>query len=223
MHAMVVAAGDPDPRDAALLEAADLLIAVDRGAVWLTAQGRRPDLLVGDLDSVPTQLVEQLAAAGVEIDRRPVAKDASDTELAIERAVAAGATRIVLLGALGGRRLDHELANLLLVADPHWRGLAADLRIVRGGTTVRALHGGETLALEGAAGEIVTLLPIAGDAQGVRTVGLRFPLAGEPLRLGRSRGLSNQIVAAPASVSLERGTLMVIETEGGDTDELDST
>jgi Thiamin pyrophosphokinase, vitamin B1 binding domain. len=70
----------------------------------------------------------------------------------------------------------------------------------------------------------VTLLPIAGDAQAVRTVGLRFPLAGEPLmRLGRSRGLSNQIVAAPASVSLERGTLMVIETEGGDTDELDST
>ncbi len=211
MQAMVVAAGDPDPRDAALLEAADLLIAVDRGAAWLTALSRRPDLLVGDLDSVSTQLVEQLAAAGVEIDRRPVDKDASDTELAIERAVAAGATRIVLLGALGGRRLDHELANLLLLADPRWRGLVADLRIVRGGTTVRALHGGETLALEGAAGEIVTLLPIAGDAEGVRTVGLRFPLAGEPLRLGRPRGLSNQIVATPASVSLERGTLIVIE------------
>jgi thiamine pyrophosphokinase len=208
---MVVAAGDTDLEDGALLEGADLLIAVDRGAAWLAAHSRPPDVLVGDLDSLPAPLVEQLAAAGVEIDRHPVDKDASDTELAIERAVAAGATRIVLLGALGGRRIDHELANLLLLADPRWRDVVSDLRIVRGGTTVRALHGGGTLALEGAAGEVVTLLPVAGDAEGVRTVGLRFPLAGDRLPLGRSRGLSNRIVDAPASVSLERGTLMVIE------------
>ena len=211
MQAMVVAAGDTDLEDAALLEGADLLIAVDRGAAWLAAHSRPPDVLVGDLDSLPAPLVEQLAAAGVEIDRHPVDKDASDTELAIERAVAAGATRIVLLGALGGRRIDHELANLLLLADPRWRDLVSDLRIVRGGTTVRALHGGGMLALEGAAGEVVTLLPVAADAEGVRTVGLRFPLAGERLPLGRSRGLSNRIVDAPASVSLERGTLIVIE------------
>jgi thiamine pyrophosphokinase len=204
MQAMVIAAGDPDPRDAALLDGADLLIAVDRGAVWLNAVSRRPDLLVGDLDSVPDALVARLAAAGVEIDRRPVDKDASDTELAIERAAAMGATRVVLLGALRGQRLDHELANLLLLADP---------RIVRGTTTVRALHGGGALALEGATGTTVTLLPVAGDADGVRTVGLRFPLAGEQLMLGRTRGLSNRIVAAPASVSLERGTLIVIEQD----------
>ncbi len=211
MQAMVVAAGDTDPDDAALLDGADLLIAVDRGAVWLTAHSHRPGLLVGDLDSLPALLVEQLAAAGVKIDRHPVDKDASDTELAIERAVAEGATRIVLLGALGGQRIDHELANLLLLADPRWRDLVADMRIVRGCTTVRALHGGGALALEGAAGEVVTLLPVAADAEGVRTVGLRFPLAGESLRIGRSRGLSNRIVTAPASVSLERGTLIVIE------------
>jgi len=211
MQAIVVAAGDTDPDDAALLDGADLLIGVDRGAAWLTAHAYRPDLLVGDLDSLPAPLLEQLAAAGVEIDRHPVDKDASDTELAIERAVVAGATRIVLLGALGGRRIDHELANLLLLADPRWPDLVADLRIVRSGTTVRALHGGGTLALEGAAGEVVTLLPVGADAEGVRTVGLRFPLAGEPLRLGRARGLSNRIATTPASVSLERGTLIVIE------------
>ena len=223
MQAMVVAAGDLDPSDATLVESAELLIAVDRGAVWLAARSLRPDLLVGDLDSVPEDVVSRLATAGVEVDRRAVDKDASDTELAIERAVDAGATRITLLGALGGRRLDHELANLLLLADPRWRGTAVDLRIVRGGTTVRALHGGDSLVLEGATGETVTLLPIGADAHGVRTAGLRFPLAGESLEIGRSRGLSNQIVATPASVSLAGGTLIVIETEGGDTDELHST
>ena len=211
MQAMVVAAGDPDPRDATLLAAADLVIAVDRGALWLDARSHRPDLLIGDLDSVPDDLVERLIAAGVPIDRRAVDKDASDTELAIERAVAAGADRVVLLGALGGPRLDHELANLLLLADPRWRGVTADLRIVRGGTKVRALHGEGTLALEGVAGDTVTLLPVSGDAEGVRTRGLRYPLAGERLRIGRTRGLSNRIVETPASVSLENGTLIVIE------------
>ncbi len=211
MQAMVVAAGDPDPRDAALLDSADLLIAVDRGAVWLSDLQRRPDLLVGDLDSVPGGLVAGLRSAGVEIDRHPADKDASDTELAIHRAVAMGATRVTLLGALGGQRLDHELANLLLLADPGWRGRLADLRIVRGGTTARALHGGATLALEGVIGTTVTLLPVGGDVSGVRTTGLRFPLDGEALGLGRTRGLSNRIVAIPASVSLERGTLIVIE------------
>ena len=223
MKAIVVAAGDLDPSDATLIESAELLVAVDRGAVWLAARSLRPDLLVGDLDSVPEDVVSRLATAGVEVDRRAVDKDASDTELAIERAVGAGATRITLLGALGGRRLDHELANLLLLADPRWRVAGVDLRIVRDGTTVRALHGGDSLALEGATGETVTLLPIGGPAHGVRTIGLRFPLAGESLDFGRSRGLSNQIVASPASVSLAGGTLIVIETEGGDTDELHST
>ncbi len=223
MKAIVVAAGDLDPSDATLIESAELLVAVDRGAVWLAARSLRPDLLVGDLDSVPEDVVSRLATAGVEIDRRAVDKDASDTELAIERAVDAGATRITLLGALGGRRLDHELANLLLLADPRWRVAGVDLRIVRDGTTVRALHGGDSLALEGATGETITLLPIGGPAHGVRTIGLRFPLAGESLEIGRSRGLSNQIVATPASVSLAGGTLIVIETEGGDTDELHST
>jgi thiamine pyrophosphokinase len=211
MQAMVVAAGDPDPRDAALLDSADLLIAVDRGAVWLSDLQRRPDLLVGDLDSVPEGLVAGLGSAGAEIDRYSADKDASDTELAIHRAVAMGATRVTLLGALGGQRLDHELANLLLLADPRWRSRLADLRIVRGGTTARALHGGATLALEGVIGTTVTLLPVGGDVSGVRTTGLRFPLDGEALGLGRTRGLSNRIVAIPASVSLERGTLIVIE------------
>jgi thiamine pyrophosphokinase len=117
----------------------------------------------------------------------------------------------VIIGALGGERLDHQLANLLLLGDPAWR--AHQLRIVSGTTTVRAVHGGDSLTLDGAAGDIVTLLSVDGDAVGVRTHGLRFPLDGETLQLGRSLGLSNSVEHAPASVSLERGTLLIIETQ----------
>jgi thiamine pyrophosphokinase len=209
VKAIVVAGGNAAPEDAVLLPGADLVIAADSGAHWLEESGVPPDLVIGDMDSIDPDLLDRLAAGGTEVERHPADKEASDLELAISRAAAAGADEIVILGALRGERLDHELANLLLLVDSEWD--AIDLRVVRGGTTVRSLRGGSHRELGGAAGDLVTLLPV-GDATGVRTIGLRYPLVGETLRAGRSRGLSNEVEHAPASVSLEGGTLLIIET-----------
>lgn len=211
--AVVVASGDLVAGDELHLASADLVVAADGGAQSLERLGRRPDIVVGDLDSIDPDLLERLRASGVPIERHPADKDASDAELAIERAQALGARRIVLLGAAGGDRLDHELANVLLVADRRYAGL--DLRLARGRAVLRALHDGAGLELDARIGDGVTLLPVAGDAHGVRTAGLRWPLDGETLAFGRSRGLSNEVVATPASVQLERGTLLVVTTHGG--------
>ncbi len=208
MRFTVVASGDLADGDERWLDGATV-IAADAGATSLDRLGRTPDRLVGDLDSISDELLARLAAAGVAIDRHAADKDASDTELALEAAIAAGATRIVVLGATGGRRLDHELANVLLLADPALG--ARDVRIVHGPTTVRVLRDGGRLELEGSAGDLVTLLPVGGDAIGVRIDGVRWPLADATLRLGRSRGLSNEVVEPRASVSLERGSLLVVE------------
>jgi thiamine pyrophosphokinase len=210
MKVVVVASGRLDAIDVAHLDDADLVVAADGGAELLDALGRRPDVLVGDFDSVSPALAERLEAAGVGVEHHPADKERSDTELALEAAVARGATEIVLLGAIGGDRLDHELANILLLADPGMAG--RDVRIASRSSTARVLCGGERLALAGSAGDLVSLLPIGGNASGVTTDGLRWPLEVATLGLGRSRGLSNQIVAAPASVSLEHGTLLVVET-----------
>ena len=215
MRAVVVAGGELDPVDVALLDGADLVVAADAGALTLDRLGARPDVLVGDLDSIDAESVGRIRAGGTRVERHPTDKDASDTELAVEEAAAAGAERIEILAALGGSRLDHELATLLLLADPAWRD--RDLRIVRGGITVRALRAGERLELLGGTGDTVSLLPVGGDAGGVRTRGLRWPLTGETLRLGRSRGLSNEIVAAPASVEVGSGTLLLVEITAGGT------
>jgi thiamine pyrophosphokinase len=218
VKALVVAGGRPDDADLAQLETADLVIAADAGAHWLVAHGRRPDLLVGDLDSIEASLVEELAAAGTQVERHPSEKDASDAELALERAVAVGADRVVLVGALGGPRLDHELANLLLLADSIWDRELDELRIVRGTTVVRAARPARPLRLEAGPGSTVTLIPVGGDAEGVVTTGLRYALSGDRLRLGRSRGLSNVVEQPPASVTVGKGSLLVIETppEGGE-------
>lgn len=210
MRIVVVASGALAPGDERCLDGADLVIAADGGAGSLARLGRRPDRLVGDLDSADPALVERLEATGTRVDRHPMDKDSSDTELAVHAARAEGAHAIDLIGATGGDRLDHELANLLLLADPAFAG--AELRAVVGGTTVRAARGGQTLALRGVPGDLVTLLPIGGDASGVTTSGLRWELEAATLRLGRSRGLSNVIVEAGASVRLADGVLLVVET-----------
>jgi thiamine pyrophosphokinase len=214
MKVVVVASGELDVSDAAWLDDADLVIAADGGAASLDRLGRTPDVLVGDLDSIDPTLVARLAVAGTTVERHPVDKEASDTELAVELAIGAGARSVVVLGAMGGSRLDHELANLLLLADPALAG--HDVRAVRGSTLVRAVHDGERLELNGSPGELVTLLPVGGDALGVTTEGLRWPLTRARLRMGRSRGLSNEVVASPTSVRITNGTLLVVEaTPGG--------
>jgi thiamine pyrophosphokinase len=210
MKVVVVASGELEASDVAWLNDAELVIAADGGAGSLDRLGRAPDLLVGDLDSIDPRLVERLEAAGTRIHRHPIDKEASDTELAVEEAFEAGAAEVVMLGAMGGARLDHELANLLVLADPALAG--RQVRVVRGDTQVRGLHAGDRLVLSGSAGDLVTLLPVGGDAAGVTTEGLQWTLDGATLRMGRSRGLSNEVVSSPASVRLTEGTLLVVET-----------
>jgi thiamine pyrophosphokinase len=209
MLVAVVASGELAADDVRWLDRAGLVVGADGGASSLDRLGRHPDLLVGDLDSVEPALVSRLEDAGLPVQRHPADKDATDTELAVRAAVDAGATEVVLLGALGGDRLDHELANLLLLVDPEL--LSVPARIVRGPTTVRGLRTG-TLGLDAAVGDLVSLLPVGGDAVGVTTEGLRWPLHAATLRIGRSRGISNEIVSVPASVALEGGSLLVVET-----------
>jgi thiamine pyrophosphokinase len=210
MRVVVVASGDLGAVDVRWLDAADLVIAADGGSVTLDTLGRRPDRLIGDLDSTDAALVERLEAAGVPVDRHPADKEATDLELALRAAIAAGAFEVVILGGLGGSRFDHELANLLLLADPQLDGI--DARIVHGPTTVRVLRPGAPLVLAGASGDLVSLLPIGGDTTGVTTAGLRWALTDATLRLGATRGISNEIISTPASVSVARGLLVVIET-----------
>ena len=124
--ALVVADGDVPRR--AVLDAAwpgwadevGLIVAADGGWDKAAAIGLVPDLLVGDADSLAEERFAELAAAGVPIERSPVAKDESDTELAILAALRRGATHVTVLGALGGKRFDHALANvgLLGLTDP---------------------------------------------------------------------------------------------------------
>ncbi|HEY6540469.1 MAG TPA: thiamine diphosphokinase [Ktedonobacteraceae bacterium] len=210
MRVVIFAGGTYRPGTASqkALASADMVIAADSGAATALRLGHVPAYIVGDFDSLNAQLVEQLRARGSQIISASVEKDETDTELAVQLAIEQGATHITLLGALGGDRFDHTIANVLLLAGFD----TIPIQIIDGPSTCWLLRGPGHTSIEGQVGDLLSLLPLTADANGIRTHGLYYPLNGETLRFGKPRGVSNMISGEQAEVSLEGGMLLVIHT-----------
>lgn len=190
----------------------DLVIAADSGLDRSLALGVQPDVLVGDLDSASRQALDIARHGLSEIEAHAPAKDQTDLELALRRAVGEGATEIVVFGG-GGGRADHWLANLAVMAATARRGVS--VRGQMGGCSVRAVVPGDPYVEELRQGELVSLLPMGGDARGVVTEGLAYRLEGDDLKWGGSRGVSNVACGGEARVQIDGGVLLVI-CPGGD-------
>jgi thiamine pyrophosphokinase len=215
-YALIVADGDVDVVLLAELAATTerpWMVAVDGGAARVLDAGLRPDIVVGDFDSLSAAETERLDSLGIE--RRVAArdKDESDMELGLLAALDAGATRITMLGALGVIRPEHSVANLLLLADPRLDGL--DVAIAGRGSRIRRIGtaaGPGGVDIDGEPSDFVSLFALGGAVEGVTTTGLRFGLVNATLPLGPSRGLSNELLGRGARVTSRRGCLLVIHT-----------
>lgn len=183
----------------------DFIIAADGGARHCFERHISPDIVIGDLDSLSTDDVTRLKTDGVEIITFPAHKDFTDLELALLKALELDADEILLLGALGAR-WDQTIANLLLPA----AYASACIRLLDGLQEISFLRGGEKLEIAGTPGDTVSLIPLAGDAQGITTHNLEYLLSDGSLVFGSSRGVSNVLTAERATVSLRQGTLMCV-------------
>ena len=211
MHVVIFAGGALRPGKAfyAAISSADMFIAADSGAATALQFGFIPRIVVGDFDSLDGLLLEDLGKRGSEIRRAAVEKDETDTELAVQVAIDEGATRITLVGALGGARFDHTMANILLLAG--FEGVP--ITLVDGPSMCWLVRGPGSSAIDGQVGDLVSLLPLTSDASGVRAKGLYYALKGETLSFGKPRGVSNVLIEEHAEVSVEGGVLLVIYTD----------
>ena len=181
------------------------VVAADGGADAALALGLGVDLAIGDFDSISAAGLAALERAGTRIERHPAAKDATDLELALDAALAAEPRRILLVGAAGGR-LDHLLSSLELLASSRYAHVELDAQL--GAARVHVIRQARTLA--GTPGELLSLHALHGAATAVTTEGLEYPLAGETLEPGSSRGVSNVFAASEARVTLESGVLLAV-------------
>jgi thiamine pyrophosphokinase len=173
----------------------DVVIAADGGAL----AAPRIDLLVGDLDSL------RAGVTASSVERHPEQKDASDLELALDAALRYEPERVLVVGGAAGR-LDHLLGVMLLLGSDRYSAVEIDAGL--GAACVHVVR--RRRVLRGSAGETISLFALHGPADGVRTSGLAYPLDGETLEPGSSRGLSNTFAAAEATIELVAGVLLAV-------------
>ncbi len=187
---------------------ADHVLAVDSGLHLARSHGWQVDRVVGDMDSVEPAALMAAANGGAELVRHPVDKDATDLELALDLLLDDGIGHVVVVAADAGR-MDHLVGGLLTLCATRFAPLR--LRAWLGGVLVVPVH--DRASIEGPVGQVVSLLPVHGPAIGVHTDGLRWPLRGERLEPGTSRGMSNELAAEVAEVSLDSGCVAVVVPE----------
>jgi thiamine pyrophosphokinase len=203
---VVFTGGDPMRRDVApLLPDGAYVIAADSGLHTALALDQPIDVVIGDFDSVTAEALAAATAAGATIERHPTAKDETDLELALDRALDLAPTRIIVVGGHGGR-LDHFLANALLLASERYAGVT--LQAYMGDGHVHVVR--DAIELRGHEGDRLTLLPAHGPVHEVVTEGLRYPLRGETLHPGSTRGVSNEFVSEQATVRVGGGVLLAV-------------
>lgn len=209
MRAVIIGSGPLRPTRALrdLVKRAGLVICADGGLRAAGAMGVAPHVAIGDFDSAGPALRAWARRKGARLIEHPREKDRTDTELAVQFAVEAGATELDLLGVLGAR-IDHTLANIGLL-----------IQIAGGGKRARIYQGRVELyladahtAIEGHRGDLVSLLPLSDSTAGVTTRGLKYPLMDAVLHNTTTLGVSNEITELPASVSVRRGWLLVVVT-----------
>lgn len=209
MRAVIFANGELNDRQQTLqwLDDEDLLIAADGGSRHYLALGLIPEIIIGDLDSLESDLLEKFETLGSRIVRHPARKDFTDLELALRFAAERGVEDILVFGALGAR-WDQTLANMLLPTHPDLA--SARIRLIDGRQEIRLIRPGERLQVQGSPGDTVSLIPLKEAVSGVSTHGLEYPLSDEGLDFGATRGVSNVLLGDQAEIFIRAGLLLCV-------------
>lgn len=200
----------PDRRLLADVADAEVVVAVDSGVRIARSHGLPVHVLIGDLDSASKGDRAWAQAEAATIVEHPADKDQTDLELALDHLAELGAERILALGVDGGR-LDHEVGNWAVLCRPG----AAQIEIRTSNGSAIVLHGNgvNSITLDGKEGDLLTLVPVGGPASGVTIAGARWPLDSATLQVGSTRGVSNEFVESSVTVSVERGSLLVVRPD----------
>ncbi|KQY94139.1 thiamine pyrophosphokinase [Paenibacillus sp. Root52] len=206
---VIFTGGELFPEFLEALHKDDMIIAADRGALFLIEHGITPDIAVGDFDSITEeeqQLVREKSGRMIVVD--PVLKDWTDTEMAFETALDHEPTHILMLGATG-TRMDHTLANVHIMVRAMQRHISCSLQDKN---NLMMLTTSEAV-VEDHGYEYVSLLPLTPEVTGINLKGFQYPLQEATLRMGQSLGISNKLLGKSGTVSIDSGLLLIIQSK----------
>ena len=191
-----------------LLNEADIILCADGGANYAYEMGVIPAYIVGDMDSILPQVIDYYNEQGVEFRRYPQRKDFTDTQLILNLAEEIEADEIIFLGSLG-KRLDHTLSNIYCGAE-----LALKGKKVWHTVNYSAYLVNKKITISGEAGDIVSVLVLTDQAQGVYEEGFEYPLKNVTLEKWNPYAISNMLAENEGVIKVREGLLLVIHYHG---------
>lgn len=185
------------------------VIAVDKGMEFCRKAGIRPDEILGDFDSVDPEVKKYFDSLEIPVHVYKPEKDQTDMENAMSLALKRESREILVLGATG-TRMDHVLGSISNLTLPLKAGVPCSL--VDAHNRIRMTAHELRIRKEEQYGKYVSILPFGGAAEGVTLEGFYYPLHDYTIEAGAAIGISNEIVAEEARISISAGTLLVIES-----------
>ncbi|MGN1414239.1 MAG: thiamine diphosphokinase [Anaerovoracaceae bacterium] len=189
----------------------DYIIAADGGLRYLEKIGVRPDMVVGDFDTLGFEPTHD------NVVRLQVMKDWTDTFVAMEKGTELGYRNFVFHGCLGGK-LEHTIANLqhlVWLARRGMKGWMTDGRVwVTAVCSNDAKSGRLTLSARDRG--MVSVFCMGDTAQGVTLQGLKYTLDDAELTGSFPLGVSNEFIGMPASIEVKKGCLLVVISRHAD-------
>lgn len=207
MRCVILSACPVSPELKRLLRPDDFIIACDAGYRNCAPLGCKPNIILGDFDTAPCPVQQN-----DDIIVLPHVKDDTDTEYAAKLASEKGFDEALLLGALGGRRLEHTLANLCTGLGLEQRGVRATLLDER--SRITFVMPGETRCYPKGEYFYLSVFPMEGRAEGVSERGSFYELTDAVLTAGYPLGVSNEYADGSdcITISTRKGALVVVET-----------
>lgn len=181
----------------------DYLICADGGANYARELNLKPDIIIGDMDSITAETRAFFKA--IKFESYPSKKDETDTELAITHAIKIGADNVTILGGLGSR-MDHSLGNIYLLK--RFMDVGIEAEIVNEKNRIKII--GKATTFNFPIGTIVSILPIGGDVSGLTISGFEYPIKEGQMGMDKPYGISNVTNLKKQHIALKKGMLLII-------------
>jgi thiamine pyrophosphokinase len=194
------------------LRPTDTIFCADGGTMHALALGLIPQVIVGDLDSLPADVAAAMEAKGVSIYRHPLRKDETDLELAFRLALTHNPAEIMLVTVLGGR-LDQMLANILLLTRPEYASV--QISLVDGLQWATIIRPDQSIELTGQPGDTLSLIPLTASVTQVNLSGVEWPLHEATLWFGSTYSISNSFIGSGVKLAIGTGLALLVHIERG--------
>lgn len=186
----------------------DFIICADGGISMMVDMPIRPDLIIGDLDSIDSESIAYIEKNHIPILKYPEEKDETDTELALNYLMGKGFKEIIMVGVIG-TRMDHTMANIFLLnrlLDKGFKG-----KIIDDHNEIYIVD--DYIKIKKKKSCYISLIPLSLDGIVVSIKGSYYPLKEKYIEFDSTLGISNIIAEEYCEIIIHKGKAIIIEAK----------